>query len=266
MKKKGVAKKSGLSKMMKLGAYTLALCAWVYLAFLGAQWVVAQLALLVFGIEVLRTPLGMGLLMFVGYAVTIAATILLPVLAWRAVQGSKSKKKWVQVVRTATSREQLGLNNLPTWTDIGLGVAGMLVYLLVGGIVMQLVSQIPGFDAGQTQELGFAKYLVGFDLVVALFALAIVAPVAEEIIFRGYLYGKLREKLTGTWGMIISMVVVSALFGALHGQWNVGVNVFVLSLVMCSIREMTGTIWGAIILHIIKNALACYAVFVLGMA
>jgi membrane protease YdiL (CAAX protease family) len=88
--------------------------------------------------------------------------------------------------------------------------------------------------------------------------LVVIAPFAEEILFRGYLYGKLRKSIP-TW---LAMVVTSALFGAIHAQWNVGVDVFVLSMVACSLREVTGGIWAGILLHMLKNGLAFYILFI----
>jgi membrane protease YdiL (CAAX protease family) len=63
--------------------------------------------------------------------------------------------------------------------------------------------------------------------------------------------------------MIVSSVVVSALFGLAHGQWNVAVDVFVMSMVACYLREYTGVIWPGIIIHMIKNFIGFYITFVL---
>ena len=59
-----------------------------------------------------------------------------------------------------------------------------------------------------------------------------------------------------------AILIVSLLFGLVHGQWNVGVVVFTMSIAMCLIRELTGTIWGGILVHMIKNGLAFYALYV----
>ena len=93
---------------------------------------------------------------------------------------------------------------------------------------------------------------------MAFISLVVVAPVAEELIFRGWLYGKLRAKIPA----IPAMLVVSILFGIVHGQWNVGVTVFVMSIAMCTLREITGTIWGGILIHILKNGIAFYFLYV----
>ena len=65
--------------------------------------------------------------------------------------------------------------------------------------------------------------------------------------------------------MIISILLVSLLFGIVHLQWNVGVNVFAMSIVMCLMREITGTIHAGILMHMLKNGIAFYLLFVLGV-
>ena len=58
--------------------------------------------------------------------------------------------------------------------------------------------------------------------------------------------------------MIISALLVSVLFGVVHLQWNVGVTVFAMSLVLCGLREVTGTIYAGILMHMLKNGLAMW--------
>jgi membrane protease YdiL (CAAX protease family) len=246
-----------------LAGYAVLLLAWVVVVFWGAQWVVANLALWVFGREALVTTVGTALLSAVAYTVAAGLIIGGPVMAVVTVKKDGKKRRWG--LDLATNRNELGLTGLPTWTDLGLGVAGIIVYFIIGGALMTVLTQVPWFDAQQAQEIGFNKFLQGPELALAFVSLVVVAPVAEELIFRGWLYGKLRNRLTGKVGIVVAMLLVSVLFGVLHGQWNVGVMVFVLSLVMCGIREMTGTIWGGMIVHMLKNAIACYAIFVLGI-
>ncbi|RYZ49901.1 MAG: CPBP family intramembrane metalloprotease, partial [Sphingobacteriales bacterium] len=57
-------------------------------------------------------------------------------------------------------------------------------------------------------------------------------------------------------------IVTSIVFGAIHGQWNVAVDVFALSLILCSLREITGSIWAGVLLHMLKNGIAFYFLFI----
>ena len=117
------------------------------------------------------------------------------------------------------------------------------------------------------QDVGFSYYISGADRLVAFVTLVVVAPIAEEVIFRGWLYGKMREKIAAEYSnvasMIISSLLVSILFGLVHMQWNVGVNVFALSLVLCGLREVTGTIYAGILLHMLKNGVAFWLLYMM---
>ena len=57
-------------------------------------------------------------------------------------------------------------------------------------------------------------------------------------------------------------LIVSIIFGALHGQWNVAIDTFILSMVACYLREATGTIWPGVVIHMTKNAVAFVLLFV----
>ena len=167
------------------------------------------------------------------------------------------------------TRTSMGLKGLPTWSDIGLAPVGFFVYLLLAAGVTSLFSLFPWFDATEVQEVGFNSYIVGFDRVVAFVTLVVIAPIAEELVFRGWLYGKMREKfnlkVSNNVSMVISIILVSVLFGVLHMQWNVGVNVFAMSIVLCGLREITGTVYAGILMHMIKNGVAFYLLYVLGI-
>jgi membrane protease YdiL (CAAX protease family) len=169
--------------------------------------------------------------------------------------------------RYRTTRQEMGLARLPSWSDIGLAPIGFVLYLLASGLILYVIQQlVPGFNAAEPQEIGFENLSHQYEYLLAFTTLVIVAPVAEEAIFRGYLYGKLR-KIAPLWTTVL---VVSLLFGMLHMKWdggvlvgiNVGLDVFILSIVMCSLREVTGSIWAGVLLHMLKNGLAFYLLFI----
>ncbi|MBO7664280.1 CPBP family intramembrane metalloprotease, partial [Candidatus Saccharibacteria bacterium] len=69
---------------------------------------------------------------------------------------------------------------------------------------------------------------------------------------------KKRERLA----IIVATLITSIAFGCMHGQWNVGVNVFALSVVLCVLREITGSIYSGILVHMLKNAIAFYLLYI----
>lgn len=169
------------------------------------------------------------------------------------------------------SRDTLGLTGLLTYMDLLLAPAAFVIYYFIASFAVQFMTRFSWFDVDEAQDIGF-NYLVSPGLkVLIFFTVCIVAPIVEELIFRGFFYGHLREKLSSITKnkiisrilMTISVVIVSALFAFMHGQWNVAVNVFVLSIVLCLMREITGTIYSGIILHILKNTVAFFLLYVI---
>ena len=226
------------------------LLAWVAVVMVASQYAIVFGLYFLIGREQLTTPVWTTVANALVYLVSTFLIIWVPVKLFK---------------KARPSRESLGLKDLPTWTDIGLAPVGLIAYIVLATIIVAIFSNFPFFDATQAQELGY-NIVNGFDRIVAFFALCIAAPIAEELVFRGWLYAKLRSIVPGKkLSLILSILLVSILFGIMHGQWNVGVNVFAMSVVLCALREITGTIYSGILLHVIKNTIAFVLVYVLGM-
>lgn len=247
---------------LRLLLFVFALILWTGFCFLFSQYFVAFISMRVLGFssEQLQEPLTLAIYDLIVYSLMVFLNVGLPYLFFKT---HKIPKKFKDLKIT---RENLGLANLPTWVDIGLAPVGLIVYFILAAILTSVFAAIfPWFDASQTQNVGFNSLYNGFDRLAAFFALVVVAPIAEEVIFRGWLYGKLRVLIPKKFSIPASILIVSALFGFLHLQWNVGVNVFCLSLVLCALREVTGTIYSGILLHILKNGIAFYLLYVVNM-
>lgn len=105
--------------------------------------------------------------------------------------------------------------------------------------------------AGGTQE-SVQLLMTGKDpviLALMAFAAVVVAPLSEEIIFRGYLYPV--AKRFG--GVPAAMVFSSLVFAAAHGSAVILLPLFVLALLMCWLYERTGSLWASISVHFLFN-------------
>lgn len=220
---------------------------WVVCGFLVAQLVVGSLIWL---LNVMNVPLaslnesvfttGVAALI---YLITLLIVIGLP---------------WV-VRKKSISLEDIGLHRLPSWMDIWMAPAGFIVYLLLSAVFIYIaMALLPGFDVGEAQETGFSQLNLRYEYILAFFTLVVVAPIAEEVLFRGYLFGRL-QKFVPVW---IAILVTSVLFGLVHGAWNVAIDTFALSIVMCVLRVSTGSLWAPILLHMTKNGIAFYVLFI----
>ena len=87
--------------------------------------------------------------------------------------------------------------------------------------------------------------------------LVFLTPFAEELVFRGFMLTGFRRRLP-FWA---AAILVSALFGLVHGQWNVGLDVFIMSMVACYLVKTSQSLWPAIFLHMYKNAIAFYLIY-----
>jgi membrane protease YdiL (CAAX protease family) len=80
----------------------------------------------------------------------------------------------------------------------------------------------------------------------------IVAPIFEEILFRGFAYPALKQKF-GTWA---ALALVSLAFAALHMNISVALPLFVLSIGLGLAYEFTGSLLAPITMHALFNALS----------
>jgi len=134
----------------------------------------------------------------------------------------------------------------------------LFVYIAISLVVQIIVKALfgQGYNAEEAQELGY-NALSGLELTIAFVCLVVLAPVTEEIIFRGFMFRGIRKHFP-FWA---AALLVSGLFGLVHGQWNVGLDVFTMSLISCYLVEKTRSLWPSIFLHVLKNGLAFCIVY-----
>ncbi len=175
-----------------------------------------------------------------------------------------------RLLKLETTKREMGLQQAwPSIRDIGLAPLALLASLILTGIGFFIASHFfEGFNVLQEQQIPFDRgssytYL---QLLLIFLTLVVFAPIAEELLFRGYLYGKLRRYVSSVTAVLLSSILFGALhlgFGELHElQWNAGINTLALGLCMAVLREYTGSVWSGIILHTIKNFIAFLFLFV----
>jgi membrane protease YdiL (CAAX protease family) len=153
-----------------------------------------------------------------------------------------------------------------SWRSLGLGKWHLkYIVLVVGGYFSYIVlSMLARYAVGsfihvqdQVQQIGFENP-AGGELVLVFLMLVLLVPFVEEVLFRGFLFKGVRSGFP-FW---VTAIVVSVLFAVAHGQLDVGLDVFALSLVLCYMREKTNSLWPGIMLHATKNAIAFILLFV----
>lgn len=89
----------------------------------------------------------------------------------------------------------------------------------------------------------------------AIVTVVVMAPLFEEVIFRGVLLESTRAK----YGVMAAWLVSSAVFGIVHVHPTVAVNAFAIGLVLGFVYMRTDSLWSTIILHAVNNGIAYLA-------
>jgi Predicted metal-dependent membrane protease len=89
----------------------------------------------------------------------------------------------------------------------------------------------------------------------SLLLLAVLAPLVEELVFRGLLYGW----LAGRWGKNVGWIVSSLAFAAAHAEPAHIVLVLPLGLLFGWLRQRTDSLLPSLVAHIANNGLALVA-------
>ena len=148
------------------------------------------------------------------------------------------------------------IDGLP-WSTVGLGPAAARPALLARGFVVgALAIGVPILVLLGAHWLvrapGEREAFLPASLRVSIFLLP--AALAEEVLFRGYIFSVLR----GVWGWRITLVVTSVLFGLLH-LMNPGATLLSLSLVMLAgiflggVLVATGSLYASWMAHFAWN-------------
>ena len=87
-------------------------------------------------------------------------------------------------------------------------------------------------------------------LSLSIFLACIAAPLVEEFLFRGYMYGTLR-RLTNP---VFAAIIIGALFAVVHGNLPALLPLWVFSILLCLAYELTGCLWVSVGMHIFFNA------------
>jgi len=148
------------------------------------------------------------------------------------------------------------------------GLVSAPVYYVVLLIVFALAGAIfPSLNFDQKQEIGFYNVSGSLELALIFIGLAIIVPIAEEILFRGLLYTSFKKALPIFWAALATSLIFAAGHlpegGSAGPLYVAGIDTFLLSFFLIYLREKTGSLWSSIALHATKNSIAFLFVFVL---
>jgi len=166
---------------------------------------------------------------------------------------------WLAKHKYGATWRDLGLRGFQGWT-LGLG-CGLMILSFFFNLLYGLFLALFGQRAQVDYVAIFANLSSPWWLLLAGI---VVAPVVEEIFFRGFLFAGLR----GRYGWQRAALISAALFALIHVQPLAVPPIFILGLIFAFLYQRSGSIWPAIAMHVSTNALglgAAYLVAKMGL-
>ncbi len=161
------------------------------------------------------------------------------------------------------ARQLLLLRNKPTLQTIGEVIVVYGVYFVTTVIVSTLLQSHTAINVEQSQELGITTPEDLPQKIIIFVMLVVLPPIYEEIMFRGFLYQMLRKYVP----IAVSAVLTCILFGVAHLEygnlnWIAAIDTLIFSAYLIYISQRHKSLYSAILLHAMKNAVAFSVLFV----
>jgi len=157
------------------------------------------------------------------------------------------------VGKSRPPRAALGLASGKVLEPIGAGFRGYVAlfpWLLLSLVVIAQLASHFQFKP-PVQPIQMLLFVEERPLVLALTVLltCVVGPLAEEVFFRGVVFGALRQRLSRT----VSMLISGALFALVHSNAVGFVPIWALGCLLAERYERTGSLVSPIAVHVLHN-------------
>jgi membrane protease YdiL (CAAX protease family) len=148
----------------------------------------------------------------------------------------------------------------PTRSDVRatlIGIGALFVVHLATGIQLVLTNQTKHVQAGFEHFSVAAKTpsLTIASIVLTVLTLVVLAPVVEEMVFRGLIFGALAPRI----GVLAAALLSALLFGLVHGDQVLFPTLAALGFINALLYANTGNLLVPITLHALNNAIAATA-------
>ncbi|MBT3790802.1 MAG: CPBP family intramembrane metalloprotease [Alphaproteobacteria bacterium] len=144
-------------------------------------------------------------------------------------------------------------------TGIGLLVMVAIAGFVLAGTIEGIERQLGIKPGDLVPELIAPQGFVWPHFVAVLITVGVIAPIAEEMIFRGVLYSWFRSRFN----IPLAIFLNAGLFGLIHFGYPLPLMALValMGAVFAWSFERTGSLWVPIVLHIGQNSAVVIAVY-----
>jgi uncharacterized protein len=132
-------------------------------------------------------------------------------------------------------------------------IVGYIAFLVISAVWTAIVSTSAS-ERYLVKDVG-ATHAGTWGVLGSVLVLCVIAPFCEEFLFRGFIFGALRN-----WrGPLVAALLTGVLFGAVHVGSAPAVDLVplaVLGMILCAMRQLTGSLYPGILMHMFNNAIA----------
>ena len=147
------------------------------------------------------------------------------------------------------------------WLLVAVAASAILIPLRMGLGYLVLVLSGGGIESMQarTDIISAGMDFSWINFVLTLLGAGVLAPISEELYFRGLLHGWFKSRRFALWPRVL---LSSALFGLAHfDSLGVATSSFVLGVANALLYERSRSIWVPIAMHMFTNSLAVFLLY-----
>lgn len=137
------------------------------------------------------------------------------------------------------------------WTLLVAGCVGMIAVYFADAFYMMLIPPLLHIPLVQPKNVAMIQQMVKMSPLLGVMVVVVLAPLAEEILFRGLLFGALLERFGKS-----TIFITALFFAAVHFDVLYFVPLAAIGALLGWLRWKSGSIWLSYPFHLLTNAVA----------
>lgn len=143
---------------------------------------------------------------------------------------------------------------LPLVLAPAIALGQLVTVALLNATVLALTGQ---FENPQINAISGGGGFSWVNFILMLLLAGVAAPIVEETLFRGVLYGWLRTRMP----IALAIMLSAAVFSGVHFIPILLPALFVVGIILAVVYEWSHSLWVSILLHSIQNSIAVIVIF-----
>lgn len=178
------------------------------------------------------------------------AEYLWPAAILGGVGGSLAICLFIYLKKNHDFNDYLALR-MPSGIDLLKWVGIFIVFIFLAEFLTRFIDDFESPFMDRIMETSTKPYML-------ILGVGVIAPIFEELLFRGFFYKGLAESKLGSH---IAIIITSILFAIIHMQYNLAIILMIIpmALILGYSRYYTKSIWTPIVLHVLNNTISTVA-------